>query len=120
MNKIQVVMIITGMLLVSGCAARKPHVVLDPTGVDMGVYQADLNQCIEIAKQVDSKALKGAVGGAVVGNVAGNIIGDSKTGRKGAKLGALSGLIKGAIVTKHERQKIVKNCLRHKGYAVLN
>ena len=120
MNKIQVITLIISMLVVSGCAARKPHVVLDPSGVDMGAYQADLNQCIDIAKQVDSKALKGAVGGAVVGKVAGNIIGNGKTGRKGAKLGALSGLVKGAVATKHARNIIVKNCLRNRGYAVLN
>jgi len=120
MNKIQVIILISGMLLVSGCAARKPHIVLDPQGIDMGAYQADLNQCIEISKQADSKALKGAVGGAIVGKVAGNILGDSKTERKGVKLGALSGLIKGGIATKRARNTIVKNCLRHRGYVVLN
>jgi len=119
MNNKQIMLVLSGLIILNGCAARN-NIVLDPQGVDMGKYQADLQQCEKFSRQANSKSGKGLVGGAVVGAIAGNIVGNSKTGRNGAKLGALGGLVKGAIATKRERQLIVKNCLRNRGYAVLN
>ena len=56
----------------------------------------------------------------VVGAVAGDIIGDRHSTQKGAKLGALGGALKGARATKIERTRVTKNCLRTRGYSVLN
>ena len=110
-----------GLLFITqGCATRQPNIIIDPDGVNMGAYQQDLSQCQVLSKQASSHGGKGLVGGAIVGAVAGEVIGNSTTRRKGAKLGALGGLIKGARATKVERMRIVKNCLRHRGYAVLN
>lgn len=120
MNNYSILVIMLGMLTLNGCAARRPNIVIDPQGVDMGRYQADLTQCQQLAMQVESKAGKGLIGGAAVGAIAGNIIGDSGKTKKGAKLGALGGAVKGGIVTRGERLRVVKNCLRSRGYAVLN
>ena len=109
------------IVVTAGCGARRGGVVIDPYGVDMAQYRWDLADCQEISKQVDGKAGGGAVGGAVVGGAVGGIIGDSsKSAAKGAGAGAVVGLARGARATRQERQKVVKNCLRNRGYAVLN
>ncbi len=109
------------ILVTAGCGARRGGVVIDPAGVDMAQYRWDLAECQEISRQVDGKAGGGAVGGAVVGGAVGGIVGDSsKAATKGAGAGAVVGLARGARATRHERQKVVKNCLRNRGYAVLN
>ena len=104
----------------TGCAARNKDVIIDPTDVNMGQYQTDLNHCQNISEQVDSKAGAGAVGGAVVGGLIGATLGNSDTAKKGAGVGAITGTARGARATKRERQKVIKNCLRNKGYVVLN
>jgi hypothetical protein len=109
-----------GILVTAGCGARRGGVVIDPAGVDMGQYHQDLGECQEISKQVDGKAVGGAVGGAVVGGAVGGIVGDSNTAKKGAGAGAVFGVARGARATRQERQTVVKNCLRNRGYAVLN
>jgi len=114
-----------GVILVSvigaaGCAGRRADVVIDPAGVDMGRYQQDLAQCQEIAKQVRHKAVGGAVGGAVVGGAVGGIVGNGETAEKGAGAGAVVGMARGAAATRREKQLVIKNCLRERGYKVLN
>ena len=109
------------VLITAGCGAGRGDVVIDPYGVDMAMYKIDLAECREISKQVRGKAGGGAVGGAVVGGAVGGIIGDSsRSAAKGAGAGAVVGVARGARATRHERQKVVKNCLRNRGYAVLN
>ena len=115
-----IVVISLGMLTLNGCAARNTKIVVDPHNVDMEAYQIDLVQCRQIAMQVESKAGKGLVAGAAVGAIAGDIVGGRDKTRKGAKLGALGGTVRGAAATKRERTRVIKNCLRHRGYAVLN
>jgi len=86
----------------------------------MGQYQADLAECRQLAEQVESKAGGGILGGAAVGAVVGEIVGGGSRTRIGAQLGALKGGLRGGAATKRERQKVVKNCLRSRGYNVLN
>jgi len=108
------------ILVTAGCGARRGGVVIDPTGVDMGMYHQDLAECQEIAKQVPGQAVGGAVGGALVGGAVGGIVGNSTTAQKGAGAGAVVGGARGARAARQERQLVVKNCLRNRGYAVLN
>ena len=104
-----------------GCAAtHRANPVIDPTGVDMGKYQNDLAQCEQIARQVKQKAGSGAVGGALVGALMGSIVGDSRTATKSAGAGAVVGAAKGGAATRHEKDRVVKNCMRDRGYKVLN
>ncbi len=119
MNKILFAVLFVGVVVATGCA-RRAEVVIDPAGVDMGKYEHDLAECQQIAKQVNQKALGGAAGGAVVGGAVGGIIGDSDTAGKGAGVGAVTGAARGAAATNQERQKVVKNCMRNRGYKVLN
>jgi hypothetical protein len=111
--------ILCATLFAAGCASNnKP--IIDPAGVDMGLYQHDLAECEQVAEQVNSKAGAGAAGGAVVGGLIGAIFGGSDGAVKGAGAGAVSGGAKGVGATAQEKSKVVKNCLRHRGYQVLN
>ena len=105
-----------GMALAAGCAGKsKP--VIDPAGVDMEQYNVDLAECEQISEQVDQKAGTGAAGGAVVGGLLGAIGGNTA---RGAGAGAVVGGARGVGSTNKERSRVVKNCLRNRGYQILN
>lgn len=112
--------ILVSILVSAGCASRRSDVIIDPAGVDMGRYQEDLAECQQIAQQVHQKTLGGAVGGAVVGGAVGGIVGGTESAEKGAGVGAVVGVARGAAATRREKQVVIKNCLRNRGYKVLN
>ena len=120
MNRSIIYLTLAGIVVISGCAARHANIIIDPVGVDMQLYQNDLVQCHFLARQVRSKAGQGAVGGAVVGGLVGGAVGNRNTARKAAGVGAIGGMARGARVTRYERRLVVKNCLRNRGYSVLN
>ena len=116
--------IVTSILLLSltvvgGCSKRQ-SVIIDPEGVNMGQYQRDLAECQQITKQVESEVGEGAVGGAVVGGLIGASVGGKRSVGRTAGVGAVLGGAKGAGATKEERELVLKNCLRNRGYRVLN
>lgn len=118
--KLLVLICITAFLA-GGCAGtRRSEVVIDPDGVDMGQFDRDLEDCRQIAKQVDQKAGAGAVGGALVGAAIGAIVGNSSTAARSAGVGAVLGGAGGAGSTHKEKKVVVKNCMRDRGYNVLN
>ena len=117
MKKYLLLSVIVGAVALTGCS-RHSKIIIDPHGVNMEVYQADLAECKQLAEQVEPKAAAGIVGGAIVGTVVGRILGGS--GDRTGKLGALSGGLKGASATKRERTRVVRNCLRNRGYQILN
>ena len=120
MNPVAIIIIVASLGLMAGCATRNSDIIIDPAGVRMDKYQADLAQCRQISEQVEQKAGGRALGGAVVGGLVGAAIGNSSTAKKGAGIGAVTGTARGARATKRERLKVTKNCLRHRGYVVLN
>lgn len=101
---------------------KSSDVIIDTKGVDMQQYQTDLYECQQYAEQVNvaSSTAKTAGVGAVVGGTIGAIVGDSGTAGRGAGVGAVTGGVKGASSSLHEKQQVVKNCLRGRGYRVLN
>jgi len=108
-----------GITIAAGCAGNnKP--IIDPAGVDMGLYQSDLAACEQISQQVEQKAGAGAASGAIVGGLIGAIVGDSDSAKEWAGAGAVSGGAKGIGATEREKALVVKNCLRNRGYKVLN
>ncbi len=121
MKSLLTLVLIAMISLSAACATRnRSGVVIDPEGVDMYRYQRDLSECQQISRQVDQKAAGGAIGGAVVGGVIGAIVGDRTTAARSAGVGAVAGGVGGAGSTRQERQLVVKNCLRNRGYRVLN
>jgi hypothetical protein len=99
------------------CASKKP--IIDTTNVDMQQYERDLADCEEIATQVETggRAVDSAAAGAAVGAAQGAIWGDA--GRSAAS-GAVYGGAGGLYAADNETARVIKNCLRHRGYAVLN
>jgi outer membrane lipoprotein SlyB len=112
--------ILVSILASAGCASHRSDVIIDPAGVDMGRYQQNLAECQQIAQQVHEKTLGSALGGGVVGGAVGGIVGGSETAVKGAGVGAVVGAARGTAATQHEKQVVIKNCLRNRGYKVLN
>lgn len=107
-------------LLLAACASRGP--IIDTQGVDMTRYNQDLAQCETYAGQVNTgaEAGKSAVGGAALGAVLGAIVGNSGTVARGAGVGGVLGGARGAARGEGEKEQVVKNCLRGRGYRVLN
>ena len=95
--------LVIGLIVIAGlaaCAGHKPggKVIVDMKGVDREQYQKDFDECSAYTSQVDGqgKVVGGAAGAAVVGGA------------------------KGVGETANERHAVVSNCLRNRGYAVLN
>lgn len=97
-------------------------VIIDTQGIDMNLYDADLEDCYVFADEVSvgEKAGVGAALGAAVGGIYGAIVGDSQTVRRSAGVGAVGGALKGTASGLSERDQVVKRCLQGRGYQVLN
>jgi outer membrane lipoprotein SlyB len=116
--------VLLAVVLMSGCATtdKISEPIIDRRGVDPYQYEIDLADCGAYADEVASgtKAGAGAVGGAVVGGAVGAIFGGSSGAVEGAGAGAVVGGARGVGDAMRERTQVIKNCLRNRGYAVLN
>jgi len=103
-------------IIMPGCASKP---IVDTYNVDMVQYKKDLAECEEIARQVEAGTItaKSAAFGAGVGAAYGVIGGGVGTG---AAAGAVSGGAGGLLKSDDEKAQVAKNCLRYRGYAVLN
>ena len=112
--------------LLAGCATSDPFVdspIIDRKGVDMARYAADKAECEQYAAEVNrgEKVARGAVTGAVVGGAIGAIINRrSNSAERGAGVGAVTGGVGGAREGSREVEQVIKQCLRGRGYKVLN
>ncbi|MGD9020554.1 MAG: hypothetical protein PVF46_02060 [Lysobacterales bacterium] len=123
------------MPLLAQAQNKAPNVIVDMQGVDQAQYNADLQACQGAgtqaqAQDAEREALAGtAARTAAVGAAAGAISGNS--GSQGAKTGAAVGIVAGSArnaknrreakkQTKEEQDMVVKNCMRGRGYDVLN
>ena len=107
------------ILLISACAHQP---IIDRKGVNMVQYQQDLQECRAYADEValGQKAVGGAAAGAVVGAAIGAAVGNSNTAKRAAGAGAVAGASKGTARGAREKRQVINNCLRNRGYAVLN
>ncbi len=115
------------LLLLAGCSSSSTQqhnggIIIDRKGVDMIAYQSDLEECKAYANQINTgdKVAKGTASGAVLGGVLGAVVGNSRTAQKGAGAGAITGGVKGYSQGEKEKQRVVRNCLKGRGYRVLN
>jgi outer membrane lipoprotein SlyB len=113
----------TLLLLVAVSCTTTREIIIDTRGVNMAQYEDDLAQCEKYSDQVQvgKKAAKGAASGAAVGGAIGAV--DGKRGRdagEGAAVGAIAGGVKGLNEGERDQVRVVKNCLRGRGYRVLN
>ena len=107
-----------------GCAhqpfARPP--IIDMHNVDVAKYHVDLAECKQYGEQVavGQRVGTGAVAGAVLGAAVGAAVGNSETVQRAAGAGAVVGGARGDADGFRERNRVVHNCLRNRGYVVLN
>jgi uncharacterized protein YcfJ len=112
----------------AGCASGyRP--VIDPqtSKAPPGYYESDLAYCQNLADQVPtgnemaSNALGGAALGAIAGGIIGSFSGDFGKGlAAGAGLGAAGGAARGGVSAEAEKRRVIDNCMRNRGYSVLN
>ncbi len=114
-------LVIVGLLSVVACTTTH-EIIIDRKGVNMASYEADLADCRAYTEQVASgeKAVRGAASGAVVGGAIGAVVGGSSDAARGAGVGAITGGAKGISQGEQDKIRVVKNCLRGRGYRVLN
>ena len=117
--------LIASFFLLAACTgfSDPSGAIVDLKGVDRGQYEADLEDCQGYADEVPlgKHVGTGAAAGAAVGAVAGAVSGGNKTGiGQAAGTGAVyGGTIRGLGAVK-EKQHVLRECLRGRGYRVLN
>ena len=115
------------LCFVIGCAQtdlsdRNDIAIIDTRGVDESVFEKDYSECSDFAKNIDltEKTLKqGAVAGAT-GAAVGAIIGGEEAAKKIGGSAAVLNAVEANLDGRNEQAKIIKNCLRGRGYKVLN
>ena len=112
-------LILSSAVLLTACAYRP---VIDPkTSAHPENFQADLAECQQIAEQAPKgAALAGAGIGAALGAGIAVATGHSEAAGRAAGGGAVIGGAKGGGASHREKRMIVRNCLKGRGYAVLN
>ena len=120
----RILAIVLATVALTACAGRDARggPIVDMKGVDPLQYRTDLAECQAYADQVGvgGRAAGGAAAGAVVGGLIGAAVGDSDTAKRSAGAGAVVGGARGPGSALREKQTVVRNCLRNRGYAVLN
>ncbi len=98
------------------------EIIIDERGVDMARYRQDLAECRSYSDQVKTgeKVARGTASGAVVGGATGAILDGTEGATRGAGVGAVAGATRGVIRGSEEEVRVVKQCLRGRGYRVLN
>jgi len=113
------------ILILTGCVSTasdpifsgsKP--IIDKKGIDLNIYEADLEECTEYANEisVEQSILKGSVTGAAIGGVV-EVLTDKEDA---IEVGAITGGAKSGILSVRQKEQIVKKCLKGRGYKVLN
>ena len=115
MRRILLILISTAAV---GCVAH-PEPIIDTQGVDMARYESDMADCEAYGDQIqiEKGVAQGTVTGAAVGTATGAISGNAA---EGAGYGAIYGAAESARLNDREKQRVVKNCMRGRGYRVLN
>ena len=114
----RVAALVMPLMLLSGCLSH-PEPLIDTQGVNMAQYEQDLETCMDYGDQVriEKGVTKGAAAGGAVGAATGAVFGDAGSG---AAVGAISGGARSAQLGEREKSRVVKNCMRYRGYRVLN
>ncbi|MDA8852548.1 hypothetical protein N9I63_04070 [Hyphomicrobiales bacterium] len=112
--------------LFAGCVTSdglpSSRIIVDMQNIDYAKYQADLYSCRYTSAQVNkgNDAAKSGAGGALGGAIVGSLLGDSSDAKTFALLGGLLGAAGGASESQAVIDRVIKNCLRGRGYNILN
>lgn len=112
------------VLSLAGCATVQgsPNAdlsLIDTWGVNPAQYERDYSQCAQLANQTNTtgRAIAGMFAGALVGAVVGRSYGYD--GGSFARAGAVGGMGAGIGNGEVEKQRALRLCLQHRGYAVI-
>ncbi|MCY3606302.1 MAG: glycine zipper family protein [Gammaproteobacteria bacterium] len=116
---------IAGTFLLVGCTgfSDPSGAIVDLKGVDREQYDADLADCQDYANEVPlgKHVGTGAVAGAVVGAAGAAVSGANTTGiGQSAGVGAVYGGTIRGLGAVGEKQQVLRECMRGRGYRVLN
>jgi predicted lipid-binding transport protein (Tim44 family) len=118
------VLLAAGFAFLAGCASPNGPLyqpVIDPQSVtDYGKYHVDLGECNQLAQASRASGpgmMEGLLGGLLVGAAFGAIADDTGLG---ARYGALSGFLAGTGEEVMTEKQVAFNCMRGRGYTVLN
>jgi hypothetical protein len=115
-----VLLLLAGTALFTGCAAH-PDPIIDTQGVDPERLAEDWEDCEAYTEEIIIAAGvgKGAALGAGVGAAAG-AASNRREVDEAAGLGAIYGATRSGLDADREKQRVFKNCMRGRGYRVLN
>ena len=107
-------------MLAAGCAAH-PDPIIDTKGVDPDRLAEDWDECEAYTEEIvmAEGVGKGAAAGAAVGAATGAVSSRRDVG-EAAGIGAIYGGTRSGLDADREKQKVFKNCMRGRGYRVLN
>jgi hypothetical protein len=108
------------VLMAAGCAAH-PDPIIDTKGVDPERLAEDWDECEAYTEEIllAEGIGKGAAVGAAVGAATG-AVSDRREIGEAAGIGAIYGGTRSGLDADREKQKVFKNCMRGRGYRVLN
>ena len=113
-------LLIVVALVTAGCAAN-PKPIIDTKGVDPDLLAQDMAECEVFTEEID--VAQGVGKGAALGGAVGAATGAVSNRREvdeGAGLGAIYGATRSGLDADREKQRVWKNCMRGRGYRVLN
>ena len=115
------------LCFVIGCAQtdlsdRNDIAIIDTRGVDESVFKKDYSECSDFAKNIDltERTLKQGAVAVATGAAVGAIIGGEEAAKKIGGSAAVLNAVEANLDGRNEQAKIIKNCLRGRGYKVLN
>lgn len=107
----------------TGCASlhqsMQARPLVDMKGKDVAQYNQDYRECSAYAAQVEGNVGGAAVAGAVVFGILGAMLGDRSTAGFGAVVGGLSGAGEAVGKEKKDKETVMRECLKGRGYVVL-
>ena len=115
------------LFFVVGCAQtdlsdRNDIAIIDTRGVDESVFKKDYSECSDFAKNIDltDRTLRQGAVAVATGAAVGAIIGGEEAAKKIGGSAAVLNAVEANLDGRNEQAKIIKNCLRGRGYKVLN
>jgi uncharacterized protein YcfJ len=111
---------LAAVCLLAGCANYRP--IVDSLSIpDVARYERDLSDCQRYAEEINPgvSAAVGAVLGGLLGAALGAVADDPYWGITAAG-GAIGGLAGSTASAVGDQKEVVRECMRQRGYAVLN
>ena len=111
---------VMAVVVLAGCAAH-PDPIIDTKGVDPDMLAQDWDECEAFTQEIDvaTGVGKGVAVGTAVGAATG-AVSNRRDVDEAAGLGAIYGGTRSGLDADRQKQQVFKNCMRGRGYRVLN